>query len=108
MTPEIRRWHRREYLRQHADRRRAAAKEAGALRIDVTLQGNALADYERVKEWLAEHGRMGIERGIYNTPKVLDDGTSWSIPAPTLSATEIIRSALMLATSAIEDEQKGR
>jgi len=107
INSEMRQWFRRIYLRQHAQQRRATAKAAGAKRIDVTLQGNALDDYARVKEWLDATNRMAIERGIYNTPKTLPDGRTVTITAPPLSATEIIRSALMLATSAIEDDEKG-
>ncbi len=106
--PEMRQWLRRIYLRQHAEQRRAAAKAAGAMRIDVTLQGDALDDYERVKAWLDGVNRVAIERGIYNTKKTLPDGRTYTVPAPPLSATEIIRSALRLAAGAIEDENKGR
>ncbi len=106
--PEMRQWLRRIYLRQHAEQRRAAAKAAGAMRIDVTLQGDALDDYERVKAWLDGVNRVAIERGIYNTKKTLPDGRTYTAPAPPLSATEIIRSALRLAAGAIEDENKGR
>ena len=104
----MRQWLRRIYLRQHAEQRRAAAKAAGAKRIDVTLQGDALDDYERVKAWLDGVNRVAIERGIYNTKKTLPDGRTYTVPAPPLSATEIIRSALRLAAGAIEDENKGR
>jgi len=106
--PEMRQWLRRIYLRQHAEQRRAAAKATGAKRIDVTLQGDALDDYERVKDWLDNVNRVAIERGIYNTKKTLPDGRTYTVPAPPLSATEIIRSALRLAAGAIEDENKGR
>ena len=47
-----------DYLRQHAEQRRAAAKAAGAKRIDVTLQGDALDDYEQVKAWLDRNNRI--------------------------------------------------
>ena len=104
----LRRWHRQIYLRQHAEQRRAAAKAAGAKRIDVTLQGDALDDYKRVKGWLDRINRVMIERGIYNKPKTLPDGRTYTVPAPPLSATEIIRSALRLAVGAIEDDNKGR
>jgi hypothetical protein len=39
--------------------------------------------------------------------KTLPDGRTYMVPAPPLSATEIIRSALRLAAGAIEDENKG-
>jgi hypothetical protein len=105
--PEMRHWLRRIYLRQHAEQRRATAKAAGAKRIDVTLQSDALDDYERVKAWLDRLNRTMIERGVYNTPRTLPDRRTYTVPAPPLSATEIIRSALRLAAGAIEDENKG-
>ena len=107
-SPELRRWFRQEYLRQHAADRRAADKAAGAKRIDVTLRGDAIADYERVKGWLDENNRMMIERRVYNTPRTLPDGTTFTISPTTLSATEIIQVALGLAASKIEDENRGR
>jgi hypothetical protein len=104
---DMRRWHRQIYHREYAEQRRAAAKAAGAKRIDVTLQGQALDDYQRVKDWLDRTNRLAIERGIYNTPKTLPDGQTYTIPAPPLSATEIIKAALRLAASKIADEEKG-
>ena len=104
----LRRLYRQEYLRQHAEQRRAAAKAAGAMRIDVTLQGQVLDNYEQVKDWLDRTNRLGIERGVYNKPRTLPDGRTYTIPAPPLSATEIIRSALRLAVSAIADDEKSR
>ena len=65
----LRRWHSQIYLRQHAEQRRAAAKAAGAKRIDVTLQGDALEDYKRLKGWLDRINRVMIERGFYNKPR---------------------------------------
>ena len=105
--PELRRWYRQIYHREYAENRRAAAKAAGAKRIDVMLQGDVLDNYERVKDWLDGVNRLAIERGIYNKPKTLPDGRTYTVPAPPLSATEIIRSALRLAAGAIEDENKG-
>ena len=78
----MRQWLRRIYLRQHAEQRRAAAKAAGAKRIDVTLQGDALDDYERVKAWLDGVNRVAIERGIYNTKKTLPDGRTYTDRRP--------------------------
>lgn len=49
-----------------------------------------------------------IELGVYNKPRTLLDGRTYTIPAPPLSATEIIRIALMLAVGKIEDDEKGR
>ena len=105
--PEMRQWLRRIYLCQHAEQRRAAAKAAGAKRIDVTLQSDALDDYERVKAWLDWLNRTMIERGVYNTPRTLPDGRTYTIPARRLSDPEIIKAALRLAAGAIEDENKG-
>jgi len=65
VNSEMRQWFRRVYLRQHAQQRRAAAKAAGAKRIDVTLQGDALDDYARVKDWLDQLTRLMIELGVY-------------------------------------------
>jgi hypothetical protein len=107
ITPGMRRLQRQEYLRQHAEQRRAAAKMVGAKRLDVTLQGAALDDLERVKDWLDRNNRLGIERGIYNTPRTRPDGSTWTIPAPRLSDPEIIRTALRLAVGAIEDDERG-
>jgi hypothetical protein len=104
----LRRLYRQEYLRQHAEQRRAAAKVAGAKRIDVTLQGDALDDYERIKDWLDRINHVMIERGVYNKPRTLPDGRTFTETPIPLSATEIIRSALSLAVSAITDDEKGR
>jgi hypothetical protein len=38
---------RREYQRHHKQEKRASERKAGARRIDVTLKGQTLADYER-------------------------------------------------------------
>ena len=76
-------------------------------RIDVTLQSDALDDYERVKAWLDRLNRTMIERGVYNTPRMLPDGRTYTIPARRLSDPEIIKAALRLAAGAIEDENKG-
>jgi len=53
----LRRWHRREYLRQHEKQRRATLKTEGARRIDVTLRGEMLDDYATVRQYIE-----GIER----------------------------------------------
>jgi hypothetical protein len=101
----FRRQHRKEYLRRHAEARRAGAKRDGARRIDVTLQGDALDNFKRVKQWLDGNNRIGIERGFYNTPKTLSDGMVFTVPPRRLSDPEIIKTALMLATVAIEKEK---
>ena len=104
----LRRIHRQEYLREHAESRRTATKAAGAKHIEVTLQGVDLKHYEQVRDWLDRNNRLAIERGVYNSPKTLPDGRTYTVSAPPLSATEIIPSALRLATSAIENDEKGR
>jgi hypothetical protein len=103
----LRRLYRQEYLRQHAEQRRAAAKAASAKRIDVTLQGDALDKFEQVRAWLDRNNRTMIKLGVYNKPRTLPDGRMYTIPAPPLSATEIIRTALMLAVGKIEDDERG-
>ena len=85
--------------------RRAAARSRQGRRRHAhrcTAQGDALDDYERVKAWLDGVNRVANKRGIYNTKKTLPDGRTYTVPAPPLSATEIIRSALRLAAGAIE------
>jgi len=46
----LRRWHRREYLRQHEKQRRAGLK--AARRIGVTLRGKALDHYATVRRYV--------------------------------------------------------
>jgi hypothetical protein len=103
----FRRWARRQYLTKHEQERRARAKAEGARRIDVTLRGQMLEDFERVKQWIEGVNRVGIERGFYNRPRTMPDGTVDTIPPPRLSDTEIIKSALSLAASKIEDDERG-
>jgi hypothetical protein len=52
---------------EHA--RRAADRENGARRIDVTLRGEMLDDYATVRRYVEGLNRLCIERGIFNTPK---------------------------------------
>jgi hypothetical protein len=103
----FRRWARRQYLTKHEQQRRTRAKAEGARRIDVTLRGQMLEDFERVKQWLDGVNRIGIERGIYNRPKTMPDGRTVTIPPPRLSDTEIIKSALSLAAAHLDDEERG-
>ena len=72
------------------------------------MKGDALDDYARVKDWLDQLTRLMIERGVYNKPRTLPDGRTFTERPIPLSATEIIRSALILATSAIDRDEKGR
>jgi hypothetical protein len=101
----LRRLNRREYLRQHAETRRAADKAAGARRIDVTLRGQGLNDFESVKQWIEGVNRMAIERGIFGASRTAPDGTVYTIPPYRLSDTEIIKPALQLAASKIANDQ---
>jgi hypothetical protein len=103
---ELRRLNRREYLRQHAEARRAADKVSGARRIDVTLRGEGLDDFEAVKHYLEGVNRIGIERGIFGAPRTAPNGTSYTIPPHRLSDTQIIKTALGLAASKIDDDQR--
>jgi hypothetical protein len=106
----IYRWYRtrlrREYLRQHAMARRAALKDSGARRIDVTLNETDLANYEQVRQSLEELNRLMVERGVFDRPRTLPDGSSFTIPSIRLSDTEIIKAALRLACFTLENERK--
>jgi hypothetical protein len=84
----FRRWGRRDYLRKHANQRRAAARAEGARRIDVTLRGKALRDYATVRRYIEDLNRIASERKILGWPIRLSD-------------TEIINVALDRAASAI-------
>ena len=48
---ELRRSQRREYSRRHAKARRAADRDQGGRRIDVTLKNEMREDYETVRDW---------------------------------------------------------
>jgi hypothetical protein len=94
--PGLRRFLRREYLRNHAQARRAAAKSEGARRIDVTLHGEALDNYETVRQYLKGIERLGAERI-----------KSWRPRRRPISDTEVIRMALDRAAAAMrEDDEK--
>jgi len=108
LTPGLRRLLRRDYLTRHARDRRAADRENGARRIDVTLRGTALDDYAAVKAWLDEVNQHAIKRGIYNRERTAPEGVSFTLRPARLSDNEVIRAALSLASSAIEDERRGR
>ena len=91
---ERRRWQRREYSRRHAKARRAADRDQGARRIDVTLKNEMREDYETVRDWLEGINRRNIaERRL-------------SAPLHRLSDTEVIKTALRLAATHIRDEEK--
>lgn len=94
---EMRRWRRQEYLRQHAEQRRATAKAAGAKRIDVTLQGAMLDDYATVRRYIQGLNRLIADRKVPALPIRLSD-------------TEIIKMALNHAAASIRenDEQARR
>jgi hypothetical protein len=95
----LRRLNRREYLRQHAEARRAADKAAGARRIDVTLRGEGLDAFDAVKHYLEGINRIGIERGIFGAQRTAPNGTVYTIPPYRLSDAQIIKTALSLAAS---------
>src|SRR6516165_1806164 len=77
----LRRWHRREYLRQREKQRRAGLKADCARRIDITLRGKALDDYATVRRYVE-----GLNQ-----------------PSIRLSATEIIKMALSYAADAMRE-----
>jgi hypothetical protein len=87
------RWARRQYLTKHEQERRARAKAEGARRIDVTLSGETLDDYATVRRWLEELNQSAAERKFLGFPIRLSD-------------TEIIKTALRRAASAIQDERR--
>jgi hypothetical protein len=95
----LRRIYRQEYLRQHQEQRRADDKAAGARRIDVTLRGEMLDDYERVRRSLEDLNRLMIERGVFNTPRTGHDGLTVTMRPFRLSDTEVIKFALSIAAS---------
>jgi hypothetical protein len=100
---EFRRRLRREYLRHRKQESRAAARKAGARRIDVTLKGQALANYETVRTYLQQLNTQGIANGVMNQPKQLPDGKVITVRPIRLSDTEVIAMALMRAARAIRE-----
>jgi hypothetical protein len=80
----LRRWHRREYLRQHEKQRCAGLKAEGARRTDITLRGKALDDYATVRRYVEGLNQLIAEREIKQPPLRLSD-------------TEIIKMALSYA-----------
>lgn len=91
---ELRRSQRRDYLRRRANARRAADREQGARRIDVTLAGEMLDDYTVVRDYLERLNRIAAAR--YNKGG----------PLFRLSAAEIIRVALQDSAARILDEEE--
>lgn len=85
----LRRFARRDYLRRHEQERRAADRSAGARRIDVTLRGKMLDDFAVVRRWVEGFNRVMVARNV---------------PRLRLSDTQIIRTALSYAASAMEEE----
>jgi hypothetical protein len=104
----MRRWQRRVYLRGHAQARRAADRERGARRIDVTLSGEDLDRYEEVKARLVELNRIMTERGLTDPDRVAPNGRRFFLRPHRLSDSEVIKAALLLASGALEDEERGR
>jgi hypothetical protein len=73
-APEfLKRWARREYLRQHEAQRRALDRAEGARRIDVTLRGEMLDDYATVRRYIEGLNRFMAERNIAADPIQLSD-----------------------------------
>jgi len=106
-TQALHRLARQEYFRQHAKDRRARHKAEGARRIDVTLTGEMLDDYETVRLWLANLNRIGIERGFFDTPKHRWVAGRLRPPPLRLSATDVIWAALRCAAGQIQEDEKG-
>src|SRR5215472_10846393 len=104
-TQALHRLARQEYFRQHAKDRRARHKAEGARRIDVTLTGEMLDDYETVWLWLANFNRIGIERDFFDTPKTSPDGRTVKTLPLRLSATNVIRAALRRAAGQIREDE---
>ena len=96
-------WYRREYLRLHAANRRADAKAEGARRIDVTLRGKSLDDYETVRTYIEHLNRLMAERPIRD-PRT---GLKWNLPLRRLSDNEVIRMALDYAATAMREDDAG-
>jgi hypothetical protein len=98
MRDDLSRMWRREYLRRHAQTRRVENRNGGARRIDITLEGKDLDNYEAVRGWLEE-----LNRTIGSSPNKIIR------PLPfRLSAAEVIKEALKRAASAIIEEQSPR
>ena len=100
---EFRRRQRREYLRHRKQESRATARKAGARRIDVTLKGQALQDYEVVRRYIEELNRQGLANGVMGVPKQLPDGRVIAVRPIRLSDAEVIAMALTWATRAIRE-----
>jgi hypothetical protein len=100
----FRRWHRQDYLRRHAQQRRAAAREAGARRIDVTLTGEALDNYAEVRAWLEEINEHCLRINRDNAERFKGTGRNTVLVPRRLSDPEVIRAALELAANKIADE----
>ena len=92
---ELRRWRRRVYLTQHQAQRRAELKAEGARRIDVTLRGDSLDDFDIVRRWIERINCLGAER--------LGDKF---VPIP-LTDQDVIRIALSHAASKLAEGEKG-
>jgi hypothetical protein len=88
----MRQWLRVDYLRQHAQARRAADKAAGARRIDVTLRGRELADYATVRRHIEGMERLLSERW-----------TRWPQRRRAISDSEVIRHALNWAAERMRE-----
>ena len=98
MTSDLPRWFRSIYLRQHQRQRRAAEREDGARRIDVTLKGDMLDDYDTVRRYLE-----GLNR---YTREIKDNNPRSPLFPFRLSDTEVIKMALSRAAAAIREEEE--
>jgi hypothetical protein len=97
----FRRKHRRDYLRDHAQERRNADRQARARRIDVTLDGRALDDFAEVRGWLEEQNEhiSRINAQSRSNPR------RFAIPPSRLSAPEVIKAALSIAAAKIAEDR---
>jgi hypothetical protein len=89
--------YRREYVRRHAQARRAAARQEGARRIDVTLKADALDNYATVRRYIE-----AIDKLIDRNPKIPRRHRP-------ISDTDVINWALNKAAEAIwQNEEAAR
>jgi hypothetical protein len=92
---DLQRWRRRTYQTQFQTERRAALKNDGAKRVEATLSGEALENYDVVRQWLEGLNCIIAER----------EGLKKTCPPFRLTAQEIITTALRHAASSILEEE---
>jgi hypothetical protein len=88
-------------LRQHAQDRRSADRQAGARRIDVTLDGRALDDFAEVRGWLEELNQNISRINAQNR----SNPRGFAIPPFRFSAPEVIKAALSIAADKIAEDR---